>query len=124
LDRRIRTSIARITAPFVSIGALHCLLVGSANASVAGQGALANPHFMADGVILVYTNGNRTGSIPACGQGQPQRFALNSTTAAGKSQLAGLLAAHAAGKEVIIVGTGDCSVYSDSETINYFYMIG
>jgi hypothetical protein len=92
-----------------------------ASASTAWQGTLAAPHFMNDGVVLVYTSGSRT-DIPSCGAGQPGRFAFDSTTAAGKSQLAGILAAFSMGRQVIIVGTGNCSVYGDSEAISYFYI--
>ena len=41
---------------------------------------------------LIYTNGSRN-NIPTCGAGQPQRFAFDSTTPAGKSQLAGIRSA-------------------------------
>ena len=46
---------------------------------------------------------------------------MNSTTAGGKAQLAGLRTAYASGRPVVIHGTEDCGVYPDSETINYFY---
>jgi hypothetical protein len=92
-----------------------------ANASTAWQGTLYDPHFMQSGVVLVYTTGSRA-DIPACGAGQPARFAIDSSTAQGKAQLAGLLTAFAAKQPVVIVGTSTCSVYADSETVSYFYI--
>lgn len=92
-------------------------------ASVAWQGTLSDVHFMANGVVLVYTSGARQ-DIPACGAGKPTRFALDSTTSGGKTQAAGLMMAYASGKQAIIVGTGSCSVWPDSEAIDYFYVVG
>jgi hypothetical protein len=102
---------------------IAAILVASAAASAgtAAEGTLAAPHFMSSGVIIVYTSGSRTG-VPACATPQPQRFAFDATTAAGKSQLAGMLTAFTAGKSVIMAGTGTCSVIGDSETLSHFYI--
>lgn len=105
--------------------ALVTLLALSATATAYGgdalMGTLSQPHFMANGVVLVSSDGQRLGT-PTCAQGSPTRFAIDASTAAGKVQLAGLLSAHATGKPVRIIGTGACSIYSDSETISYFYI--
>jgi hypothetical protein len=76
-------------------------------------------HFLTNGIVMVYSDGNRSG-IPTCAT-QTGRFAIDSTTPGEKAQLAGLLAAYAIGKPVVILGTGGCEVYGDSETINFFY---
>lgn len=102
-------------------GLLMLLASISIEASRAAQGVTSNIHFLSSGIVLVYTDGSRSG-IPACGQNPPARFALNSTTVGGRSQLAGLIAADAAKRKVVIVGSGDCGVYGDSETVNYFYI--
>ena len=102
--------------------AVSGMMIGStAWASVAWQGTLSAPHFMANGIVLIYTSGSRA-NVPACGGGQPARFAFDSTTPAGKSQLAGILTAFASGKQVVVVGNDTCSAYADSETVNYFYI--
>jgi hypothetical protein len=103
------------------------LLVGLFSAATAYggdalSGMLSQPHFMSTGLVLVTTDGQRLGT-PNCALGSPYRFVIDATTTAGKVQLAGLLAAHATGKPVRIVGTGNCSLYSDSETISYFYIV-
>lgn len=98
----------------------------AANAWASGGGP-ALPSFLtyrSDGIVFVYINGTRTGTKPACataGSGTYFRFAVNSTTAAGKSQLAGLIAAHAAGEKIWLNGTGDCDVYSDTESLLEFH---
>jgi hypothetical protein len=97
--------------------------MSSALASIAWEGTLTAPHFMANGVVLVYSSASRT-NVPSCAASQPYRFAFDSTTPPGKAQLAGLLTAFAAERPVVIVGTDDCSVYGDSETIDYFYIEG
>jgi hypothetical protein len=85
-------------------------------------GTLNTIHFLTNGIVLFYTDGVRSG-VPTCAAGQPHRFAVNAATAGGKVQLAGLLSAHAAGKQIRIVGSGDCTIYPDSEAVNYFYTI-
>jgi hypothetical protein len=98
------------------------MFCSAAHASTAWQGELRDVHLMQNGVVLVYTTGSRT-TPPTCST-VAARFAFDSTTAGGKSQLAGILAAHAAGRQVVIVGTDNCSVYGDSETISYSYIVG
>lgn len=89
---------------------LALLLAMTAHGGSALPGTLHGLHFMSTGVVLVSTDGQRSG-IPSCASTQPTRFALDATTAAGKVQLAGLLTAYAAGKPVGIIGTGVCSAY-------------
>lgn len=82
---------------------------------------LLDLHFMKNGAVLVTTTCSRT-TAPACAT--VAGFALDSTTVAGRSQLAGLIAAETAERTAIIVGTGNCDVYGDGETIEYFYIVG
>jgi hypothetical protein len=90
--------------------------------STAYEGELQDTHFMNSGAVLVSTTGSRT-SAPSCST-FPGRFAVDSTTPSGRTLVAGLLAAETAGRNVVIVGTGLCDVYADSETIAYFYIVG
>lgn len=87
----------------------------------AAVGVLSMPHVLDNGVVIVYTDGTRTG-IPGCATSFPNRFAFDSTTSAGKSKWAGILSAFLTGKPVYIAGTGDCSASSSSETLSYFYI--
>jgi len=48
------------------------------------------------------------------------RYAVNATTPAGKAQLSGLLLAYSTGKTVAIWGTGACTAWNDTETIDFF----
>jgi hypothetical protein len=116
---KIRFNVVRFNL-LVSIA----LFFGAPNAyaSTAWFGTLSAVHFFNQGTILVWTNGSRD-TPPACGSSQPGRFAVDANAAGGKAQLAGLLAAYTAGRNVIVVGTGTCNVYSDTETINYFYTV-
>lgn len=97
-------------------------VTASAQSSTAYEGQLLDLHFMKNGAVLVTTTGSRS-SAPACAT-VAGRFALDSTTPGGRSQLAGLIAAEAADRTVVIRGTGTCDVYGDSETIEYFYIVG
>ena len=54
---------------------------------------------------------------PACAT--TGRFAISLTANGGQAALALILTAHSQGKKVIVVGTGACDVWGDSETLNY-----
>lgn len=87
------------------------------------------PKFLAsqnNGIAYVYfqatANGQstRNGTVPACATdngGPVYRLAFDSTTPAGKSMLAILLAAHEAGENVFFSGTGDCGVLATVESL-------
>jgi hypothetical protein len=93
-----------------------------ATAGSAGMGAITDIYFMPNGVALIYTAGPRSDS-PACVT-DFSRFSLNTTTQAGKSQLAGLLLAFASGKSVGIIGTNTCADgYSDTESLSFFHVL-
>ena len=91
-------------------------------ASTSYSGVISNIHFMSNGVILVSSNGSRdmTGG-DACFSNQSARFAFDSTTPGGRTQLTGLLTAYSTGKKLTIIGTNSCGPWGDTETINYFY---
>lgn len=103
------------------ISLLAALMISAATqAGSATSGTLSTVHFMSGGNVILYTSGSRS-DVPSCASTQPNRFAVNGTTEGGKVQLSGLLTAYAAGKSVVIYGTGTCSVQGDTETISYFY---
>jgi len=102
--------------------AVGMLAAGAASAGNADVGSPNNPYFMSNGVVLFWTNGARY-NVPACGATLASRFAINGATAAGKVQVAALLTAYSMGKKISVVGTGDCQVWSDTETVNFFQMI-
>ena len=103
------------------IGFLALIFYANSYAGSASSGILSTVHFMSNGVVIAYTSGART-DVPSCASNQPSRFTINGTSVGGKVQLSGLLSAYVAGKQVVIIGTGDCSVYGDTETISYFYI--
>lgn len=47
------------------------------------------------------------------------RWAIDTNTAAGKAQLAGLLTAHSTGKKVSVIGTNNCDIWGDTESVSY-----
>jgi hypothetical protein len=94
-----------------------CCLTGAAHAGNSLAGTAHAVHYMGNGAVLFSHSGTRSG-VPACAT-ISTRFAINGATAAGKVQVAGLLSAVARGKTLNIIGNGDCSVWSDSETVHY-----
>lgn len=113
----ILTTLALVCAPFA--------LAGSNDYN-------SGPQFpkwvtsQSDGIAYVYfqatVNGQstRNGTVPACAtdnSGPVYRLAFDSTTTGGKSILAILLAAHAAGENVFFSGTGDCGVLATVESL-------
>ena len=68
-----------------------------------------------DGLVRVQLDGPR-GTTPACAS-QPHWTIANETSIAGRQQIALLTMAQAAGKRVIVYGTGACARWPDSESI-------
>lgn len=57
---------------------------------------------------------------PACSPGNEWAIDLvGPNAAAGRAMLAALLAAHAVGKTVSVIGKGVCDVWGDRETVDY-----
>jgi len=62
-------------------------------------------------------------TIPSCGAGWPTRFAFNMTATGGQALLSTLLTAAAAGKPVIVWGTGACDAgLAAGDTEGVFYI--
>lgn len=100
------------------------LYTSSSFASSAGPAVPSFLWYRSDGIVFVFFNGTRSGVVPTCaatGAGEYFKFAINSTTAGGKTQLAGLIAAHASGEAVWVNGTGNCGVFADTESILDFH---
>jgi hypothetical protein len=57
---------------------------------------------------------------PSCNTAS--RFTIDATTAAGKARMSAMLSAAMAGKVVTIYGTGACSDWPGTETVDYFYI--
>ena len=109
-------------SPFRLLGALvsFCLLSfpGLASAGGAWAGLISNVHVFDTGVVIFSSSGTRYG-VPACAA-STNRFVIDASTAGGKAQLAGLLAAYHAGKAITVLGNGTCTIYFDSESVTYF----
>jgi hypothetical protein len=88
-----------------------------AQASQQGPGKVSLVHVMNNGVVIFILSGNRTAQ-PSCST--QQRWAFNSTTAAGQAKLSLLLTAYSSGKILVVYGTATCPDWGDSETVEYF----
>ncbi|WP_152569458.1 MULTISPECIES: hypothetical protein [Sphingomonas] len=98
--------------------ALYALTVSSpALAGTAGSGPPINVLVTQGGPMLFDLPNNRSGA-PACAT-QATRFAIPSNTDWGKAMISIILSAQAAGKQVFINGTGNCSTWGDSEGVDY-----
>lgn len=69
-----------------------------------------------DHSVLFNQSGTNT-SVPGCGTNYSQRWSIDASTSFGQSQLALILSAYALHKPVLILGTGDCSAHSDTQTV-------
>jgi len=99
---------------------LITLLSMNAFAGSAAAGTVSAVHFFGNGQIIFYTSGART-AVPTCAVNQPSRFVFDASTAAGKNQLAGIMAAYVTGKQVTVFGKGTCVVEGSEEDLSYFY---
>jgi len=91
-----------------------------AHASDAAFGYISYPYGTSNGAVMFNTDGVR-GTPPACsGPGLGQRFAINASTLVGQAQLSVLMTAYALKKRISIHGTGTCSIWGDTETVDFF----
>jgi len=67
--------------------------------------------------ILFYTNGPRT-SAPACAT-MTDRWVIDVSTPSGQAAAAIVISAQAQGKTIYVTGTGTCSIWTDTETVNF-----
>ena len=97
--------------------------VASTITSGAGPGLITQVYGMKSGAVLFNLSGERT-SPPACqGPTIPTRWAIDASTTTGQAMLAVFLSAAAQGRQLGIVGTGECTIEGDTETVNYFEVI-
>src|SRR5262245_41282907 len=66
--------------------------------------------------VFVHITGTNT-SQPSCSNSTANRYGLDTSTSTGKLLYSWLLAAKYAGATVMIWGSGNCALYSDSETM-------
>ena len=59
---------------------------------------------------------------PSCHNTATTDFALDITTALGRSQYAQVLTAQASGQTLSVTGTDDCSVWPDREAVNFMFV--
>lgn len=100
---------------------MMALVILSAIPAIASTSAIAtvsNLHFMPGGPVLFNTSVARA-DVPPCAAGLTTRWAIDTNTSAGKAQLAGLLTAHSTGKKVSVIGTNNCDVWADTESVSY-----
>lgn len=70
-----------------------------------------------DGMVWIYVEGTRKGTVPACAT-KGYFIVKNENSAAGKRQLATLMMAQAMNKRVLIEGYSTCTRWGDGEDIN------
>jgi len=125
LFRNGRRGVLTPVPAFLAAGFTAAMLFSattSAHAGTAGPVKLKNLYFMSNGVVIAYVEGPRS-NAPSCAAVESMRFAVNATTPAGKAQLSGLLTAYSTGKAVSIWGTGACTAWNDTESIDFFATI-
>lgn len=91
-----------------------CAAPSFAGTAASGSINTVLPH--SGGVMIFNQTGTRTGR-PACST--QDRWAINGTTDGGKIIISTLLTAYAQGKQISIQGTGTCTAWSDTETVDY-----
>ena len=123
LPRHVRVDANAHKQSFSRLGAakvLACalLLMSTPCAAGADWGTPATLVVRPDGIVFFNTNGARTGA-PACAATQPSRFVFTAAIAGGQALLSALQTAFARGKNVYVIGTGDCGVWGDTESVQY-----
>lgn len=103
------------------VAVLSLALALPAQASEAPAGNIVRVYGMLNGALLFNTTAARTSAPPACQQdpGLAQRWAIDASTVAGQTAASVLLTAYALKKKVFVLGTGNCSIWGDTETVAF-----
>jgi len=99
-------------ALFAAISASASVQAGGFLGTI-GQITVQQPNF-----VFVSMGGHN--NAPSC-QGGSDEFALDISTTVGKSQYALLLTAKALESQIQIIGTNNCNLWPDRESVNYLF---
>lgn len=102
---------------YAALGAL-CLATSAAHASIEQNAHVTTYTAQEKGQMFFNTDGQRS-ATPGCST-IPGRWVIDATTPAGQMMVAAMLTALAEHKTIFLVGTGDCGVWGDTETVDYF----
>ena len=108
----------------LALGTLFaCGFASAAAAGGAGAGYISQIYSVpASGVVLFVDSTNHT-SPPTCeASSSPNRYALDVSTSAGQAALTVLMTAYAHHNQIVVSGTGSCSVWGDAETVQWLYI--
>jgi hypothetical protein len=86
-----------------------------AAASTANFGKITALYTVRSGYMFVEMNGTRT-TVPTCAT--LTRWVINLSSAGGQTIASSILSAQAQGRQISIIGTGDCTDWFDSESID------
>jgi len=112
---------ACIIAAFLASASV-ALAASPASASTADWGYISVMYGTNNGAVLFSTSGTRT-AVPSCqGPGLGQRFAIDASTTAGQAAASLLITAYNLHRKIWIQGTGTCSIWGDTETVQFFQM--
>lgn len=101
------------------IGAL--VAATEAQASSNTQGYVTEVLGMFNGIVMFNQTGDRS-AVPSCASGNPNRWSIDVTSATGQARLSILLTAKALHKPIQVYGTGNCTGWPDTETVDYLVM--
>jgi|GEM_PF-2169998 len=110
----------RILAIFL-LSAASFLICAKANAGTVSGAKVSFINTASFDVAFIHVNVVPT-NVPACGTltTSQSRFAVNLNSASGRAILNQATVAMALGKTFSIVGTGDCGVWADTESVQQF----
>ena len=97
------------------------LSMSPASASNADWGYISQIFGTSNGAVLFSTSGSRS-SAPACLTAGAARYALDGSTVAGQAQIALLINAYNTHKKILITGRGSCTIWPDTETVDWFLL--
>ncbi|KZZ41934.1 hypothetical protein A3759_17805 [Thalassolituus sp. HI0120] len=76
-----------------------------------------------DGLHYFYMTGEQTSREGTCAAGQAYWMIRDEKSVYGKNQFAMLMMAYAAGRTVLVKGTGSCKRWKDGEDVNYIVLM-
>jgi hypothetical protein len=109
--------LVKIALVGASVSATWCSAAQASNTG-AGNIKLITP---VPGIDLLFVQTGTRTTPPSCATNT--RWALDTSTSTGQAAAAVLLTAYATGKQIVVYGTGTCTLHPDSETVSFFQIV-
>jgi len=113
---------SKIKVTLVSVFALLVMASPAAASNSNGFGYVSQVYGMGNGSVMFSVAASRTGTIPPCAATSGVRWVIDASTVSGQAAAQVLIMAYTHHLQIYVTGIEVCSIWGDTETVNYIYL--